>query len=209
MQKTLLSYTHYVEDPFNPEAPEFDNLYWFKDGMYDGADISGGCCLEGDEDLSYLKEIREIIKRDMNKILECYIRKLNNNDGLVKELENLIESIDNGQDYNFFSNHNYFLVTDNYLCFNNFENFIDELELGALGSDAETYETIVIIDQHIKNFYFIRITNKLLAVAESTTINAYSIKDKNVKKRKVNFKKRLTLSEYTDEGIKKILRMVA
>lgn len=203
MQKFFLSYHYRVDDPF---YPEYESWYDIENGIYEGKSIS--FYTKAENLLSYVKDIRKFIKKDMEGILTCRIRDLNNSDCLVKELNTLIETIDNTVEYDFHHGHNFFFLTDNYLCFNNFENFVDELELGELGADAKTYETIVIVDRSYNNYYFIRTTKKVLAVEESTTINAYSIKDNNVKKSIVKLKKKLDLQEYTDDGLKKVLKYI-
>lgn len=204
MQNFSLSYYYHYDDPFNPE---YDSWYEFEDGSYDGKEVD----LHTDEEefLSYVKEIREIIKRDMNRIRNKCVFDLNNGACLIKELDILIDTIDNGLEYDFSHGHNFFFFTDNYLCFNNYENFVDELELGELGGEAATHETIAIVDRSYKNFYFVRIKTKVLEAVKSTTVNAYSLKDGNVKKSKVNLKRELRLQGYNDEGIKKLLSIFA
>lgn len=206
MQNLSLSYSVHVDNYFEPQNDVDSPYYEFDDGIYDGREINGQT--DYDEVLSFVKELRSIIKKDFLNILETKIRYLNNNAGLVKEFNKLIDTIDNGIDFDVCSGRNFFFLTSNYLCFNNFENYIDELMLGELGSDAKTYETIVIVDVHLKSFYFVRMTRRMLALAESATINAFLVKDNNVKKRKVNFKSPVELVDYTDSGIKKILALL-
>lgn len=202
MQELSLSYCVHIDNYFDPQIP----YYEFEDGFYDDREINAQTDYE--EVLSLVNELRVVIKKDFLNILETRIKCLNNNEGLIKEFHRLIDTIDNGIDIDVCSGQNFFFLTDNYLCFNNFENYVDELMLGELGSDAKTYETIVIVDVHLKSFYFVRMTRRILAEAESATINAFLVKDNNVKKRKVNFKSPVELVDYTDSGIKKILALL-
>ena len=186
MENFNLTYTHKIEEYFNPEV--FDDY---------------------DESLESFNSLRSIIKRDIQNIIVTRVNDLNNSGCLISELNTVIETIDNGIDFDFTHGENFAFKTDNFLCFNNFENYVDELEWGSLGDDACSYETIVIIDRHLKNFYFIRTKKKLSCGIESTTINSYQVKDKNVKKRKVNFKNGLYFTEHTDEGIQKMLSLAS
>ncbi len=203
MESFSLVYQLYNENYF---APEIEYDYGLSDGIFEGRKLNRWT--EHDEYLALFEDLRKTIKRDMETVLETRIRYLNNNAGLVQELNTVIQTIDNGIDFDFVSGDNFAFRTDNYLCFNNFENYVDELELGSLGEDASTCETIVIMDCHLKRFYFIRTTKKMLSASQSTTINAYYIKDRNVKKRKVNIKCDLPMREYTDEGIQKMLSLL-
>lgn len=204
MQNFSLAYTHEIEDYFNPEI--FHD-YDFESGHFDGKYFSE--YPDYDEYLESFNSLRKIIKRDMQNIIITRINDLNNNDGLISELNTIVDTIDNDIDFDFMQGINFAFRTDNFLCFNNHENYVDELEWGSFGSDACTCETIVIIDSHLRNFYFVRTTKKLCSASCSTTINAYQVKDKNVKRRKANFKNGLAFTEYSEEGIQKILSLVS
>lgn len=202
MQNFCISYHCNVEDIFNPK---FEICYDFA-GVYNRKVLDSYTTDE--QFLLYVKYIRETIQNDIEKIRNGYIKNLNNNHSLINELDNLLVTINNGCEYDHFHNNNFFFLTDNYLCFNNYENFIDELEWGSLGDEAESYETIVIIERNFKKFYFVRITRKLVSLAESATINFYYVKDGNIGKYKVNFKNAISINEYTDEGVEKILKLL-
>ncbi len=206
MENFAFAYTHRIEDYFNPK---FESYYDFEDGHFDGIDFSSSINIGYDECLSVIENFRSIIKRDMQDIIATRIDGLNNNGCLISELNTVIDTIDNGIDFDFTHGENFAFRTDNFLCFNNFENYVDELEWGSLGEDACSRETIVIIDCNLRSFYFIRTKRKLSCEVESTTINAYQVKGKNVKKRKVNFKNGLSFTERTDEGIQKMLSLVS
>ena len=47
-----------------------------------------------------------------------------------------------------------------------------------------------------------------MSLAESATINFYYVKDGNIGKYKVNFKNAISINEYTDEGVEKILKLL-
>lgn len=203
MENFNLAYNHIVENYFNPDILDdydFENGYF--DGLYLGEYSEAGIYL------NTFNNLRSIIKRDMQKILEINVNSLNNNSGLVQELNTIIDTIDNGIDFDFMHGNNFAFMTDEYLCFNNFENYVDELEWDSLGEDASSRETVVIIDRHLRKFYFIRTTKKVSSASCSTTINAYQVRDKNVKKSKVNLKNGLSFIEHTDEGIKKVLSIL-
>ena len=204
MENFSLTYTHEVEDYFNPEV--FHD-YSFQSGHFDGKDFSK--YLDYDEYLESFINFRKIIKRDIQSIINTRIKGLNNNEGLMNELNTVVETVDNGIDFDFMNGENFAFRTDAFLCFNNYENYVDELEWESLGSDAKSYETIVIIDSHLKNFYFIRTSKKICSLTTSTTINAYQVMGKNVKRRKVNFKNGLTLIDHSEEEILKILSLVS
>lgn len=204
MENFSLTYTHEIEDYFNPEV--FHD-YDFESGYFEGEHFSRYS--EYDDYLESFTSLRKIIKRDMQNIILTRVMDLNNNASLMDELNTIVETIDNGIDFDFVHGENFAFRTDDFLCFNNYENYVDELEWGSLGSDASTCETVVIIDSHLKNFYFVRTTKKLCSVTCSTTINAYQIKDRNVKKRKVNFKNGLILPDHSEEAIQKILSLVS
>ncbi len=203
MENFNIAYNHIVDDYFNPDI--FDD-YVFENGYFDGLYFSDNN--DVDVLLDAFNNLRSIIKRDIQSILEIRVKNLNNNSGLVRELNTIIDTIDNGIEFDIMHGNNFAFRTDKYLCFNNFEDYVDELEWGSLGEDASNHETVVIIDCHIKKFYFIRTTKKISSASCSTTINAYQIKDKNIKKSKVNFKNGLSFIEHSEEGIKKILSMV-
>lgn len=207
MQSFSISYDVYVENYFEPTDDVAFSCDQFETGISDGKAID----LQSDDEvvLAHIQEIRSIIKKDFINILESRIKYLNNNKRLLEEFKQLIETIDNRIEFDAHHGNNFLFLTDNYLCFNNYENYVDEFLLGALGSEAETYETIVIIDVHFKKFYFVRITRKMLVEAESTTINAFEIKDNNVKQRKVNLKSGVKLTEHNDVGIEKVLSLLA
>lgn len=204
MENFNLSYIHEIDSYFDPEL--LDN-YSFKIGSFDGKSFSE--YPDDDEYMEAFNSLRRMIKRDMQNIIITRVNDLNNNDSLINELNTVIDTIDNGIDFDFMHGENFAFRTDKFLCFNNYENYVDEPEWGILGEDASTCETVVIIDNHLKNFYFIRTTKKICSASCSTTINAYQIKDRNVKKRIVNFKKELALTEHSDEEIQKILSLVS
>lgn len=203
MECFCLSYYRNYDDYFDPSM---DCNYLFENGFYEGRILDRW--KDYDDYLDLFNNLRKIIKRDFENILESRIRNLNNNTALVQEFNTVINTIDNGIDFDFLSGYNYAFLTDNYLCFNNFENHVDELELGTFGEDAHSCETIIILDCHLKSFYFIRTTKKVLSVSQSTTINAYYIKDKNIKRGKLNIKGGLSLKDCTDEGIQNILKLI-
>lgn len=204
MENFSLTYTHEVEDYFNPEV--FHD-YSFQSGHFDGKSFDD--YPDEDEYMEAFNSFRRMIKRDMQNIIITRVNDLNNNDSLINELNTVIDTIDNGIDFDFMNGKNFAFRTDSFLCFNNYENYVDELEWGILGSDAKTFETIVIIDSHLKNFYFIRTSKKICSLTTSTTINAYQVKGKNIKKRKVNFKNGLTLIDHSEDEILKILSLVS
>lgn len=157
---------------------------------------------------NYIIELRNMIEEDCERIIETRIRYLNNNESLLEELWLLHDTINNGTDFNGYWGHNFFFRTDQYLCFNNYEILFDkDLIEFTYVNDPSYDETIVIFDNHLKNYYFVR-KKQYPEEAESATVNAYQIKDHNIKKRKVNFKRGLQLEEYNDQGIEKMLSKV-
>ncbi len=207
MQNFWMCFKYFYEDCFH--EPYYFH-YYEVDGVYDGKELEEYMydSEREEEFFSYVAEVKEIIKKNVIRIRDNYIKYLNNSQGLESELNALLDTIDNECYSNCNSNNNFIFLTDNYLCFNNYEFVVDELMWGSLGSDAEDVETIVIIERNFKKFYFVRIAAKLCAPVCSTTINCYSVKDSNIKKTKVNLKRAVEISEYTEDGIKKVLKLL-
>lgn len=201
MKKFLFSFgCEYLDDNSNVE------IFFSSNPIYNGKEI-GLDELSDDNNklLDYMYEIKQVIKKEMERIRENRIIELDNNETFMTQLNILIDTIDNGVLCDCEHGNNFLFLTDNYLCLNNFENEIKRSLLESLVEDAETYETMVIIDRNYEKFYFVRTTRNLSTKRVTTTINKFLIRGNKVinKIKKVNGY--IEFNEYTEAGIQKLL----
>lgn len=210
MEKFKLSYLYtkwnYLSDNSWIDISFSDHL------VYNGKEIEDDDFDDIEDLFEYVSEIKQIIKKDMERIRDYRISKLENNDAIMVELNILIDTIDNEVSCDCEQGNNFLFLTDHYLCFNNFENEVDAMMLGELGEEAETYETIVIVDRDYKNFYFVRTTRKLLNKTVRTTVSKFSINgNKVISKISESYSKtsesysKIKFYQYDEEEIKKLL----
>lgn len=205
MRNFSIVYSRKTDDYFDVENT---SLFWGE--KFDGTDYEK--YLDTSEDFDpeelykIIREYRAIIVKDFERYLKYIIPSLKNTEGLAFEMQNVVDTLNNGIDYTIDDDYNFLILTDEYLYLNNIENAIDDLLLGSLDKDeAFIYITTVIVNRNYKEFYFITKGKNLLTVEENCVVKAYSIVDGKVSEK--IFKQNVdTESEnYSDEDMEKLL----
>lgn len=159
--------------------------------------------------LKLISDYRKVIIKDFERYLKYVVKQLDNNEGLSSEMQNIIDTYNNGVDYTPNNDSNFITLTDDYLYFNNVENEIDELLLGSLDSEeAFIYETAVIVKRDYKEFYFITKAINILTIDEKYVVKAFSIADGKVQEKVFNQKVETYSEEYDREDIEKVLMKI-
>lgn len=183
-------------------------LYWYE--KLDGTDVDTYHDIWDDKKiLKLIADYRKIIVKDFERYLKYVVKKLNNNEGLTLEMQNVIDTYNNGVDYTPNNDSSFITLTDDYLYFNNIENEIDELLLGSLDrEEAFIYETVVIVKRDYKEFYFITKATNVLSVEEKYEVKAFSIVDSKVQEKVFKQKVDTYSEEYDREDIKRVLMKI-
>lgn len=183
-------------------------LYWYE--KLDGTDVDTYHDIWDDKKiLKLIADYRKIIVKDFERYLKYVVKKLNNNEGLTLEMQNVIDTYNNGVDYTPNNDSSFITLTDDYLYFNNIENEIDELLLGSLDrEEAFIYETAVIVKRDYKEFYFITKATNVLSVEEKYEVKAFSIVDGKVQEKVFKQKVDTYSEEYDREDIEKVLMKI-
>lgn len=183
-------------------------LYWYE--KLDGTDVDTYHDIWDDKKiLKLIADYRKIIVKDFERYLKYVVKKLNNNEGLTLEMQNVIDTYNNGVDYTPNNDSSFITLTDDYLYFNNIENEIDELLLGSLDrEEAFIYETVVIVKRDYKEFYFITKATNVLSVEEKYEVKAFSIVDGKVQEKVFKQKVDTYSEEYDREDIKRVLMKI-
>lgn len=183
-------------------------LYWYE--KLDGTDVDTYHDIWDDKKiLKLIADYRKIIVKDFERYLKYVVKKLNNNEGLTLEMQNVIDTYNNGVDYTPNNDSSFITLTDDYLYFNNVENEIDELLLGSLDrEEAFVYETAVIVKRDYKEFYFITKATNVLSVEEKYEVKAFSIADGKVQEKVFERKVDTYSEEYDREDIEKVLMKI-
>lgn len=183
-------------------------LYWYE--KLDGTDVDTYHDIWDDKKiLKLIADYRKIIVKDFERYLKYVVKKLNNNEGLTLEMQNVIDTYNNGVDYTPNNDSSFITLTDDYLYFNNIENEIDELLLGSLDrEEAFIYETAVIVKRDYKEFYFITKATNVLSVEEKYEVKAFSIVDGKVQEKVFKQKVDTYSEEYDREDIKRVLMKI-
>lgn len=205
MRNFSIVYSRKTDDYFDVEN---NSLFWGE--KFDGTDyekyLDASEDFDSEELYKIIREYRAIIVKDFERYLKYIIPLLKNTEGLAFEMQNVVDTLNNGVDYTIDDDYNFLILTDEYLYFNNIENAIDDLLLGSLDKDeAFIYITTVIVNRNYKEFYFITKGKNLLTVEENCVVKAYSIVDGKVSEK--IFKQNVdTESEnYSDEDMEKLL----
>lgn len=128
---------------------------------------------------------------------------------MTSEIQNVIDTYNNGVDYTPNNDSNFITLTDDYLYFNNIENEIDELLLGLLDrEEAFVYETAVIVNRNYKEFYFIKKATNVLSAEEKYEVKAFSIAAGKVQEKVFNQKVDTYSEKYDREDINKVLMKI-
>lgn len=183
-------------------------LYWYE--KLDGTDVDTYHDIWDDKKiLKLIADYRKIIVKDFERYLKYVVKKLNNNEGLTLEMQNVIDTYNNGVDYTPNNDSSFITLTDDYLYFNNVENEIDELLLGSLDrEEAFVYETSVIVKRDYKEFYFITKATNVLSVEEKYEVKDFSIADGKVQEKVFERKVDTYSEEYDREDIEKVLMKI-
>lgn len=198
MENIKILYYHHIENYFEPN---FFDYYDFEmvDGLKESIDT---------ELVEEVKKIKSIIICDFQRVL-LKIANKNNNLFLVDEIENLIESYNNDVDVNLEDSCNYIFLNDQYLYFNNIENYVDDLLWGSLGDEADVYETIVIVNRNYTEFHFITIATNLCNAKKDTTIKNFIIEGEKIQNYIYKSNQDISFYDYrNEEGIKRLLSLV-
>lgn len=202
MENIKILYYHHIENYFEPnffDDYDFEILEGLKDNFEDSTDT---------EVLEKISEIKSIIVCDFQRAL-LKIANKKENSLLVEEIENLIKSYNNDVDVNLEDSCNYIFLNDQYLYFNNIENYVDDLLWGSLGDEAEIQETTVIVNREFTEFHFIKITTNLCNDKKKITIKNFLVKGNEIQ---FTIFKRNQLSLYAcrnEEGLKRLLKLVS
>lgn len=198
MDKFKIVYDHFVEDYFNPDFWDYYDFQEVLDSSKDSYDDIG--CY-----LNEIQDIRNVIISDFKRILEHRVIGKKNSEKLEEEIRVLVDTYDNGVDYDIDGGHNFLFLTDDYLCFNNYENEIDELLFGELGDESELFNTIVIVDRSYKTFYFIKKSINMANAKVKIDARTYKIGEDKIVSRKVSLKSRQEFQDYSEEEIRKTI----
>lgn len=163
--------------------------------------------------LDQVKEVKEIILRDIRRIMDYHLSDLENSDTLMENLEVLLETYDNGidgVDTTYFDRDitNFIILNDSYLSFNNIQNNVDDDDYFALYGDVIIYESIVLMDRNFKNYHFIHMATDVATNKTKTTIESFQINGRKVISDKSSYRGRFLLSDYSETTPQKIIKRI-
>lgn len=177
--------------------------YWIFNGIHDDY-------LDYDKfvnrSFNYINELKNVILKDFERILEYRILQCNNSEKLSFEIERLLNTYSNylvdkeGE--------NFIILTDDYLCFNNLE---EEAELDFYFKN--TFKTTVIVSRNFRIFYFIREKINILTGKVKTSIKRFEVQNDHIQVKKNTIKKKLSLFthplfDFPDQDIQKTIDIV-
>ena len=201
MEKFNISYKYEFSDEFD------DWFYMYLNGL---CGFNNEFLARDEEEKNFFTEMNEykkIIKNDL-RLICVNMEKYQNAEGLIQKL-NTIREIFNE---NFSGAYNFLTLTDQYLCFNCYEEEIDY-------EDAITYswmeqdnpflyshENIVIISKDMKKFYFIEkgreIWDKKIIYVKTTT---FEVVGTEIQSKITYCRKNFPFDHSKDDEIKKML----
>lgn len=191
MENICIQYEHEVEDYYNPNNIR-DNYYF--DSNKDTFNF-----------LEEVDDFRKVIIKDFSRVLNYIIKYKKDSEELCEEINKLMNTYLNDVDFNLNGGFNFIILEDNYLCFNNIENYVDEFIWDALADEACVYETIVLVKRDFKEFYFIRKTTKIDDLEDIIEIKKFSVLEDEVLTEKVNGCFEITYKNFSsDKFIKEI-----
>lgn len=191
MENICIQYEHEVEDYYNPNNI-MDNYYF--DSNKDTFNF-----------LEEVDDFRKVIIKDFSRVLNYIIKYKKDSEELCEEINKLMNTYLNDVDFNLNGGFNLIILEDNYLCFNNIENYVDEFIWDALADEACVYETIVLVKRDFKEFYFIRKTTKIDDLEDIIEIKKFSVLEDEVLTEKVNGCFEITYKNFSsDKFIKEI-----
>lgn len=205
MENINLVYRHFVDNYLDMDSGE---AYYDYETLK-GIDVLDDSQFENDFVLEEILDVKRTIIRDFKRILENVICLKKNNELLANEMEIVIDTYNNGIDYDMDSNVNFITLTEDYLYFNNIENAIDDSLLGSLDEDeAIIYETIIIVNRKYTEFYFMTKTTNILTAEESMTVKAFEIIEDTIKSKVFETKIDTEGKNYDQLEIGKILTKI-
>lgn len=163
--------------------------------------------------LDQVKEVKQIILRDIRRIMDYHLSDLDNSDILMENLEVLLETYDNGidgVDTTYFDRDitNFITLNDSYLSFNNIQNNVDDDDYFALYGDVTILESIVLMDRNFKNYHFIHMATDVATNKTKTTIESFQINGRKVISDKRPYRGRFLLSNYSETTPQKIIKRI-
>jgi len=163
---------------------------------------------EQDYSMDKIKEIKEIILKDFRRILENRLIFLGNNKKLIEYMNVLLNSYIEEKNTSSYEVTKFIILTDNYLCFNNVEDAIENLEQEDFYVDSIECETIIIVNRKFSEYYFITMDTNIFDGKVKTSIDSFKLLNNNVENFNISYKGRFKLQDYTEKGVNNAVKRI-